>query len=112
MITYMAQCKPNNVLAEGEPFKMLINGHMVKLVLQYRYNRIPHNTPPVVHYASGRIIANEGMMHSKKMAYGAMCGRKAPPDREIAKAVLKDLVAKVGEARIYAVMTSAEVINK
>lgn len=112
MIEYYAQATPHSVLAEGEPFFTMIDGHRVKLVLQYRYDRLPQETPAVVHYASGKIVASVGMMHAKKLAYGALRGRSAPSDREIAKAVLKDLVAKVGEARIYAVMTSAEVINK
>lgn len=112
MIEYLAQATPNNVPAEGEPFFAMIDGHRVKLVLQYRYDRVPQETPAVVHYASGKIVATVAMMHAKKLAYGAMRGRKAPSDRELAKDVLKDLAAKVGEARIYAVMNSAEVINK
>jgi len=82
MIEYYAQATPHNVLAEGEPFFTMIDGHRVKLVLQYRYDRLPQETPAVVHYASGKILASVAMMHAKKLAYGAMRGRKAPSDRD------------------------------
>lgn len=111
-LQYLAQSDQGNKVAEGEELYAMIDGHRVRMVLQYRFDRVPQETPALVHYASGRIIAKAEALRAKKLAYGVMRGRKAPSDKELAKDVLKDLAARVGEARIYAVMTSAEVINK
>lgn len=111
MIEYRAMTTEGLVPAEGKPLVATIGGRRVKLVLQYRYNRVPRETPDLVHYASGCIIASKDRMREKKLSLGALRGAKTS-DREVALAVLADCIRAMGEERVLSTLSSAEVINK